>query len=448
MELDVEVVVTDKYKPLYELPAGTDTIVCIGGRGGMKTYEVSKFIAQQVVQHEKRAVIIRDEKEQIRESILNEIWQRYDTANEEGLLNGIYTKNKNELVKVENGETLLYTKGFKPSDNSKSSNLKGAANIDIAVIEEAEDIRDVTKYNKFTDSLRKEGCITIIMLNVPDINHWIIKRWFLTEPAYHNGELLDGYFKLVPKQINGFFCIQSTFRDNPFLPQHIVDKYNGYGNPTSHLYDLHYYLTEICGFASTGRKGQIFPHCKPIKLSDYLQLPYTEVYGQDFGTARPAALAGVKIHGNNIWLRQLNYLPLELLSIGKMYCNLQFTQSDKIVADSAEPPSINKLAGGFDDISLQDKQDYPMLSRGWYVIPAIKGPGSVEYGISLLKSMNIYIVEESTDFWDEQRQYIWETDRNGSPTGKPKDEFNHLWDCARYVLAEHSKGNYGISRTN
>lgn len=402
----------------------------------MKTYEVSKFIAQQVVQEEKRAVVIRDEKEQIRESILNEIWQRYDTANEDGLLDGLFSKNKTELVKVENGETMLYTKGFKPSDNSKSSNLKGAANIDLAIIEEAEDIRDVTKYNKFTDSLRKEGCVVIILLNVPDINHWIIKRWFMTEPAYHNGALLDGYFKLVPKQIPGFYCIQSTFEDNPFLPTHIVARYNGYGNPESHLYDIHYYLTEIKGFASTGRKGQIFPHCKSIKLADYLNLPYQEYYGQDFGTARPAALAGAKIHGNNIWLRQLNYEPMEILGIGKMYCRLGFTPSDKIIADCAEPPSIAKLSGGFSELTAQDYQEYPMLGVGWYVVACIKGPGSVEFGISMLKSMNIFIVEESTDFWDEQRQYIWETDKNGNPTGKPKDEFNHLWDAGRYILAD------------
>lgn len=32
MELEVEVIVTDKYKPLYQLPEGTNTVVCIGGR--------------------------------------------------------------------------------------------------------------------------------------------------------------------------------------------------------------------------------------------------------------------------------------------------------------------------------------------------------------------------------------------------------------------------------
>lgn len=432
MEIEVEVVVTDKFKPLYDLPEGTNTVVCIGGRGGMKTYEVSKFIAVQVCQNEKRCVIMRDEKEQIKESILNEIYSRYDTANEDGLLDGLFVKNRNELIKRDTGETLLYTKGFKPTSLEKKSSLKGASQIDIAVIEEAEDIRDVNKYNTFVDSLRKEGCLVIIMLNVPDINHWIIKRWFKTESMPDN----DGYFKLIPKEIEGFFCIQTTFEDNPFLPAHIVSNYNGYGDPASHLYNPHYYLTEIRGYASTGRKGQIFSKAKPIKLAEYLKLPYVEFFGQDFGTARPAALSGVKIHENNIYLRELNYEPMDVLEIGKMYCKKKFTKKDKIIADCAEPPSIAKLSNGWKDLSAEDYEKYPGLASGFYVVACTKGPGSVEFGISLLLSMNIYIVEESENFWEEQRNYIWETDKDGKPTGSPKDEYNHLWDGARYVAVD------------
>lgn len=446
MELEVDVVVTDKYKPLYDLPLGTNTVVCIGGRGGMKTYEVSKFVASRAVQELKRVVVVRDEKTQIKESILNEIWSRYETANEDGILDGMFSKNEYELKHKETGDTLIYTKGFKATSNDKKSNLKGAANIDFAIIEEAEDIREVEKYNTFVDSLRKEGCIVIIMLNVPDINHWIVKRWFITEPVYDIlGEIVDGYFNLVPKKIAGFFCIQSTFEDNSFLPNHIVARYKGYGDPESELYNLHYYLTEIKGYASTGRKGQIFPKVKPISLKDYLDLPFKEYYGQDFGTARPAAMCGAKLDRNNIYARQLNYEPMDVLDIAKMYCKLKFTPQDRIIADCAEPPSISKLANGFKDLGYEDYEKYPELASGFYVVPCTKGPGSVNGGISLLKSMNIYLVIESEEFWDEQRKYIWETDKDGKPTGDPKDEFNHLWDGLRYIAVDQRGLNSAVA---
>jgi hypothetical protein len=220
------------------------------------------------------------------------------------------------------------------------------------------------------------------------------------------------------------------------LPDHIVNNYKGYGDPSSHLYNLHYYLTEIKGYASTGRKGQIFPKVMPISLQEYLDLPYVEYYGQDFGTARPAALVGAKFNGNNCYTRELNYLPLDVLSIGKMYCNLGFNNNDRIIADCAEPQSISKLSDGFKDLDSKQYVDYPMLAAGWYVVPCKKGPGSIEFGISLLQSMNIYMVEESLNFCNEQRQYIWETDKDGKPNGKPKDEYNHCWDGLRYIAVD------------
>ena len=37
----------EPFKVLYHLPPQVNVVVAIGGRGGAKTYEVSKFIAYQ-----------------------------------------------------------------------------------------------------------------------------------------------------------------------------------------------------------------------------------------------------------------------------------------------------------------------------------------------------------------------------------------------------------------
>lgn len=57
--------------------------------------------------------------------------------------------------------------------------MKSVSNIDIAVIEEAEDLRDEDKFNTFSDSIRKEGSVIIIILNTPDVHHWIVKRFLM-----------------------------------------------------------------------------------------------------------------------------------------------------------------------------------------------------------------------------------------------------------------------------
>src|SRR5574339_233016 len=144
------------FQILYQLPKGTNVVVCIGGRGGMKTCEVSKFIAFSATVRKKRCVVLRDEKEAVRESILNEVLLRYDTADSGGRLSGSFERLDTGIKDRQTNEMLVFTKGFRASQLDKKANLKSISNVDIAVIEEAEDIRDVDKYNTFADSVRKE----------------------------------------------------------------------------------------------------------------------------------------------------------------------------------------------------------------------------------------------------------------------------------------------------
>jgi phage terminase large subunit len=419
----------------------------------MKTYEVSKFIAFSATVHKKRCVIVRDEKALIRESILNEIWARYDTANRDGHLDGAFVKNEHDLKDKQSGKTLVYTKGFRASDNSKRANLKGASDIDIAIIEEGEDINDPMKYNTFVDSLRKQGCIVIIMLNTPDISHFISKRYFTFEnvPILDSegnfqydeyGERLveDGYFKLIPKKLPGFVCIQTNYTDNNFLPEHIIYNYEQYGNPSSPTYDKHYFLTAIKGYSSSGRKGQIFTKCKPYSIKDYHNLTLKEYFGQDFGTAAPAAFGGAKFDKNRVYARLINYEPKEVLELGKMYCNLKLTKNDRIICDHAEPDTILQLSRGWPASKL-DKEilaKYPQLVHGFYAVPC--GPKDIEAHIGIMKGLELYIVNDNEcgeAAWEEVAKYVYNVNKSGEYTNDPKDGFNHFWDQLRYVIIDH-----------
>lgn len=367
---------------------------------------------------------------------------RYDTANEYGLLSGSYERLSTGILDKKTKEMVVFTKGFRASDGQKKANLKSISNIDIAVIEEAEDIRDVDKFNTFADSIRKEGSVILIVLNTPDINHWVIKRYFnLTQVE-------DGYYDITPKDIPGFVCIQTDFTKNPFLPQHIINNYNAYGDPNSHLYNKYYYMTAIKGYASTGRKGQILTKVKPIKLAEYMALPFKEFYGQDFGTASPAGFVGVKFDKNNCYARQINYLPMNTLEIAKLYCTLGLTPNDKIIADSADKDACEKLRSGYQakELTTDLLMKYPGLVRGFNVHKCVKGTGSIENGISILDGLNLFVVEESTDFWNEIMLYCYDQDKNGNYTDTPIDDHNHLIDPLRYVVTDQrgKKAMYGI----
>lgn len=426
---------TGPFQVLYNLPKGTNIVIAIGGRGGRKSWEVSKFAAKSATIDKKRIAVLRDEKEKIRESILNEIFNRYDTANQYGHFDLLYDKIETGIRDRNTKDMLVFTQGFRASTKEKQSNLKGVSDVDIAIVEEAEDIRSFQKFNTFKDSMRKPGRLIIVMLNTPDVNHWIVKVYFNLEPVLDDSGKATGYFKLVPKEIEGFLAIQTNYKDNPFLPEDVVRDYEGYGDPKSHLYDRHYYMTQILGYASSGRRGQILTKVKRISLADYVDLPYKEVFGLDFGTSSPAGLIGCKLHRNSMWSRELNYLPKDTLGVGKLLCELGFTNKEEIIADSASPIDIGKLRSGWvrTELTPEEIEKYPQLLKGFRVLSAIKGPGSIASGLRLLMSLELYVVDESLNLWTEINNYIYAVDRNEVPTDEPEDDFNHLIDPMRYV---------------
>ena len=428
--MTAEVHALEPFKILYNLPKDTNFVVIMGGRGGAKTYEVSKFVAFSATVKRKRCVVLRDEKELVRESILNEILARYDTANEYGAFDGSYDKLDTGIRDKRTGEMLVFTKGFRASQTDKKANLKSISNIDIAVVEEAEDITDVDKFNTFADSIRNEGSVIILILNTPDVGHWIIKQYFNTKPTP------EGYFEVTPKNLPGFLCIQTSYKDNKHLPATIVERYESYGDPNSHRYNPFYYWTAIRGLSSSGRKGQVFKKVQPISLADYLKLPHKEIFGLDFGTASPAGIVGVKIYRNTVYVRQLNYKPMTTLELARFFAERKFGPADLIVADSADPKSWKRLRDGYQghELSEADFTKYPALRLGFNVVPAKKGEDSIRYGIDILSELDFYAVESSLDLWNEVRQYVYVQDKNGNYTNEPIDDFNHLLDPVRYAV--------------
>lgn len=428
----VRVKLLPPYKIMADPPPGTRIIILIGGRGSAKTRSASAVITFSATIRKKRCAVLRDEKASIEESILAEILSRFDEADDQRLLSRFYKRLKNGIQSRSTKKMMVFTKGFKASQKSKTANMKSIADVDIAAIEEMEDLRDPSKFDTFADGIRKEGALIIMILNTPDIDHWIIKRYFNTEFVE------DGYFKIVPKQLPGVIQIFTTYKDNPHLPQFKVDEYEAYNDPNSPTYNPHHYKTAIKGLASAGRKGQIHKKIRPIKLADYFELPFPELYGQDFGTSAPAGTIGCKIYKNTSWCRQLNYLPRSTLSLAKLYIGLGFTINDRIVADNADQEAIKKLRKGYsiEELSEEDYKNFPALVRGFNMIDSKKGPDSVKYGIDLMDGLSLFAVEESFDLWAEIQNRIYFQNKSGEYTNDPAPGFDHLIDPWMYCLVE------------
>lgn len=433
------------FADLYNVPADAEIMILIGGRGSGKTYEASKFIAYSATVNEKRCQVLRDEKSTIRESILNEVLLRYDRANIEGAFDGKFTRLENGIKSNLTGEMQVFAKGFRASSLEKKANMKSVSNVDIAVIEEGEDVRDEEKFNTFADSIRNEGSLIVFILNTPDVHHWLIRTYFNLIPVTTEDEPdftqadLDGYFKIEQKNLPGVYSIFTTYHHNPYLPAKTVSRYKAYGNKESHLYNPHHYFTSIKGYSTTGMKGQYFKRYKFISLADYLALPYNEAYGQDFGTTSPAGTIGMKIHREKMYVRELNYEGLELKPLAFKLNDLGFDGTTLIVADCAEPDTIRNLRFGLKHMmSEKEIQQYPNAASGFRNIRPAPDK-NIAAGLTSLLSMDIYVVETSTNLIKEMQMYCEATDRDGKSLGKPIDAYNHLIDPMRYVKQVHSK---------
>lgn len=98
---------------------------------------------------------------------------------------------------------------------------------------------------------------------------------------------------------------------------------------------------------------------------------------------------------------------------------------EKIIADSAEPKSIDRL--------------YTLgLTR---IKRARKGKDSIMNGIDFLQDFKIHIHPKCTNFLMEISNYSWQEDKTGAKINKPIDDFNHLMDALRYSVEEYARGS-------
>lgn len=88
-----------------------------------------------------------------------------------------------------------------------------------------------------------------------------------------------------------------------------------------------------------------------------------------------------------------------------------------ITADSSRPETVSY-----------------MKRQGFKIVPAIKGPGSVEDGVTFLQSYDIYVHPRCKHVIDELTLYSWKTDRlTGQILPVLADKDNHTIDAARYL---------------
>ena len=375
-----------------------------GGRASGKSTQAAAYFLTKLMGNDFfRGVIARYTQKSIKSSIYRDI---LDLAKDWGL-EPFIRLDGDEIVNLSNGNMIL-THAMRLADGSMSAKGKGLSKVTHLLIDEATELPSEEEFIKLNDSFRTKDVERkiLILFNPTTTRHWIHKRWYI-----------DG--KPNPRWAGDHQFIHTTYHIN----EHNLDPKKIQEWEAMQFIDEDYYKHHILGEWSDGVQGRVFKNW----ITEYQPDPEaTVIYGLDFGFSNdPTTLIEVRKKGQKIWLKELVYeTGLTNQDISTILTNLGIKQTARILADSAEPKSIEELR-----------------RLGWRNITgAAKGPDSIRKGLDNIKSHQVHLDPNSKNLLDEYNLYSW--DKTGT---RPEDQHNHCMDAIRYALSQEGGNSvYGF----
>ena len=204
--------------------------------------------------------------------------------------------------------------------------------------------------------------------------------------------------------------IHSTYMDAYYvLPTEVV------ANIESNRHDKNWW--NVYGLGLLGKiEGLVYPN---FEIVDELPERGEVIYGMDFGYSNdPTTLCKNVINGTDLHSQELIYEKgLTNDMIADKLQDLGLTMADEIIADSAEPKSIEEI-----------------YQRGFNIKPVRKGPDSVRFGHQVVNQYKQHWTKDSLNAIKEQRNFRYVEDKDGRFTDKTTHQFSHMMDGRRYAM--------------
>lgn len=226
------------------------------------------------------------------------------------------------------------------------------------------------------------------------------------------------YDEVIPRNDCDLFI--TTYKDNKHLSPELIKEIERMRER-----DVDYWRVYGQGQRAVLSRRQIYNNWKFINYKDFPDADYVYL-GLDFGFSNdPLAICEVRKVGDKLYVHEICYKKgMTNQDTANFLINKGY-QDTLVYCDSAEPKSIEEL------------KRLNIFAKG-----AIKGQGSINAGISLLKEFDIYLSNESKNFIKEYHSYYWHELKDGTIINKPMDRMNHLQDALRYVVySVYSKRN-------
>ena len=381
--------------------------IVTGGRGSGKSFAVNSVLLLLTYQAGHTILFTRYTLRAASISIIPEFIEKLELL---GVIEQ-FKITKDEIINTGNGSKIIF-RGIKTSSGDQTANLKSLTGITTWVMDEAEELNDEDIFDKIDLSVRNkiQENRVILILNPTTKEHFIYKRWFEDRGVAAGSN--------ITKEDTTY--IHTTYLDNlDNLSESYIKQIE-----TMKVRRPNRYKHTIEGAWLDKAEGVIFTDWS---IGEFQQVGKV-VYGQDYGFSNdPSTLVKTSIDKENkVIYIQLCFYQTKLTTSEILQLNKKFAADNLIVGDSAEPRLITEL------------------SRDCNVVPAIKGQGSITFGISLLQDYDLVITEDSTELIKELNNYCWLEKKSQTPV----DNFNHAIDALRYAvsyqLQNPSLGEYHI----
>lgn len=263
---------------------------------------------------------------------------------------------------------------------------------------------------------RKRDVLFINEANELSFLEWQQLRLRTTEFVIvdYNPSISDEHWLCELNRDNRTYHFVTTYKDNPFLEQTLVDEIESLQKKNQSLWQI-YGLGQQAVVEGLVFKNVEIIQEMPIELKHYW-------LGMDLGFANdPTAITLVGYDGVNLFLDEVCYrtemLTSDIIKELKAYPDL------KVISESADPRLIQEV-----------------YRAGINIHPVRKFKGSIEAGVSKMQELNIKITSRSTNIKKEFNNYVYQQDKEGKWLNTCIDAYNHAIDGIRYVVMEEIMG--------
>ena len=385
-----------KLIPVFAHPRGSVRYRgAYGGRGSGKSFTFAKMAAVFGAIEPLRILCTREFMNSIKESFHAEIKNAIESS---AWLASVYDVGI-DYIRGKAGTSADGTEFIFRGLRNNISSIKSLAQIDICIVEEAEDVPEYSWVN-LEPTIRAPKSEIWIVWNPRRIDSPVNQRFIENEPPRCR-------------------IVKMNYNDNPWFPAELEEQ----RQTAMRTFKPELYAHVWEGAYLERSDAQIFADKYIIQEFTPMQtwgMPYC---GLDFGFSQdPTAAVKCWVHDNRLYIEyEAGKVGLELDKTAQYLCKaINDFASHEIQADSARPESINYL----------QRHGLPKI------VGVEKGKGSVEDGILFMQSFDkIVIHPRCVETIAEFSKYSYKVDKqSGRVTNDIVDAYNHYIDAVRYAL--------------